>query len=386
MNFVDFQNTTLSYWNSYLEKLYNNRQQIKSSNFGTTILFPTMALMLNFDDFYAIELIGVSKHFKKLVPKIHKEKSIYKYISQFKSDHETPTFEVNENARFKNICFSNTMNFEIIKEKYPFVDIFQSRIVRKDASGSSIKFSKATKFCAIENSIFVNNFEMMTRCKSVLALYIFSKSVNNKDIRDYFNDFDDNFAHGVHTVATSDEQNLLIASQLQNLILTDKIHETTIGEFIKNHPNIINSSFKSNGFYYEPFLKWCANNEDSKFQDINPDLLVKRNDGFYDIYDLKTAKLDKTKLTKGKHSRRRFVDYVEEGMAQLANYRAYFEFNENKDYAKLHYDIEVRNPKLVLVVGTWENVDITEVHEACRRYSNIEVIDYDTLTHLFLKS
>jgi hypothetical protein len=112
--------------------------------------------------------------------------------------------------------------------------------------------------------------------------------------------------------------------------------------------------------------------------------MAERADGFFDIYDLKTAQLDRTTLTRGEHRRRRFIDYVEEGMAQLANYREYFAFSRNAALAEQKYGIRVHNPRLTLIAGHTENVDMREVLEACRRYPDFALIDYDTLTQWFI--
>ena len=107
--------------------------------------------------------------------------------------------------------------------------------------------------------------------------------------------------------------------------------------------------------------------------------MVKRDDGFYDIYDLKTAALWKMNILKGERKRRRFIDYVEKGVVQLANYREYFEYPKNRDFVtKSKYGIEVQDPKLVLVVGNWENTDLKEIDEACRRYRDVNIMNYDT--------
>ncbi|MNR29951.1 hypothetical protein D3C85_1473720 [compost metagenome] len=113
-------------------------------------------------------------------------------------------------------------------------------------------------------------------------------------------------------------------------------------------------------------------------------MLVRRADGYYDIYDLKTAALAKKNITKGGRKRRRFIDYVEEGVAQLVNYEEYFSYPKNAEYAHKKYGVQCKEPKLVLIVGSWENSSIEEVQQARRRYPNIEIIDYDTFCHLFI--
>jgi hypothetical protein len=131
-------------------------------------------------------------------------------------------------------------------------------------------------------------------------------------------------------------------------------------------------------------LLWIEKLHQNKDEAINPDLLIEREDGYFDIYDLKTAALDKTSITKGNRARRRFIDYVNEGIAQLANYEEYFTFPKNQELAWQKYQVKVRNPQLVLVVGNFENVNKEEIEEASRAIRNITIIDYDTLMQLFL--
>ena len=189
---------------------------------------------------------------------------------------------------------------------------------------------------------------------------------------------------GVHTVQGKSEEQLIVAGQLQSMYLFPGLHETTIGEFLKLHPEIIKSAFKTEHFEYEPYLEWLEHDGTCVDVAINSDLLVKRPDGNYDIYDLKTAALAKKNVTKGARKRRRFIDYVEEGVAQLVNYKEYFTYPKNAEYAKEKYSVEVNEPKLVLVVGSWENSSQEEVTQALRRYPSIEIIDYDTFCHQFI--
>jgi hypothetical protein len=114
--------------------------------------------------------------------------------------------------------------------------------------------------------------------------------------------------------------------------------------------------------------------------------MLRRADGHYDICDLKTAALDRPRLTKGKHRRRRFIDYVYEGVAQLANYEDYFSYEMNRQFARSLYCVEVENPALILIVGTFDNASVDEIQEASRQLRpNYRIIDYDTVNALFVK-
>ncbi len=119
---------------------------------------------------------------------------------------------------------------------------------------------------------------------------------------------------------------------------------------------------------------------------INPDLLIERPDGYFDIVDFKLAGIHKKKLTKASRKRRRFIDYVCEGIAQLSNYEFYFSFEGNQKHALEKFGVKVRNPNLMLVIGNDENYIKQEVEEALRVFKNskLKIVDYDTLISKFL--
>jgi hypothetical protein len=177
---------------------------------------------------------------------------------------------------------------------------------------------------------------------------------------------------------------VLVAASLQNLYLSVGMGETTIGYILWDHAEILRGALKSNHIEFAPYLRWIEHDGTVEEEAIIPDFMAQREDGFFDIYDLKTAALDRRRITKGQRRRRRFIDYVEEGMAQLANYREYFSYAANAQFAADRYGIQVKSPKLTLIAGSMDNTDAGEVVEACRRYRDIALIDYDTLVQLFI--
>jgi hypothetical protein len=95
--------------------------------------------------------------------------------------------------------------------------------------------------------------------------------------------------------------------------------------------------------------------------------------------------LDTSSVTRDEHSRRRFIDVVAEGVAQLANYEDYFKHEANRRFADEKYGAKVDNPTLYLIVGNYENSSGEEIEEASRSLkSNYRIIDYDTLNAMFL--
>lgn len=388
MKFEAFFQQAISQWNQYFIKIYGYQKQGLLNTSGGNILYPTMVLGTNCGNkYFVVELIGADESFRNLRHKTHKEASIYRYMSQF-DDFKSlqPAFIISgSNFTFKNLCISHQIDLNSLISRFPILEIYKTRIQDSASQGSVIDFSKDFKFTVLENCLLVNNFKSLVRCKNILCAFIVGRSISQSEFRNLFDNYvDGNVVKGIHNVTFRD-RNKIIAGQLQSMYFFPGLRETTIGEFLSQHPDIVKKAFKTSHFHYEPYLEWIQHDGTVDDHAINPDLMIKRSDGFYDIYDLKTALLNKNSITKDQRKRRRFIDYVEEGVAQLVNYEEYFKYPENSKFAKQKYDIDVKNPRLTLVVGNYDNCNDQEIKQACRRYPpHINIINYDTLCHLFL--
>lgn len=386
MVFERFVAETKAIWEQYLSYVYRMQCAGRLDSGGGFVLYPNILLVTNCSGFYVVELVGATAKYNGLVVKRHKEKSIYRYMNQF--DDSSPDSLVHMDGSehgFRFLCLAQEADFKEIEIRFPSIELYGSKLNRTGGKGSVFSFGENFQSCSIENCILVNKSEQLFRCKNILAAYIFKNTVTKQTLIEFYKRaLGDKDVRGVHTVKEKPEEQLVVAGQLQSMYLLPGLHETTIGAFLKNHPDIIKRAFKTDHFEYEPYLEWIEHDGTCEDVAINPDLLVKRPDGYFDIYDLKTAALAKKNVTKGGRRRRRFIDYVEEGVAQLANYEEYFKYPKNAEHARVKYSVEVNNPKLVLVVGSWENSSPEEVTQAMRRYPRIEVIDYDTFCHQFM--
>ena len=353
---------------------------------GGSILYPNILLVTSCSGFYTAELVGAVREYSGLNLKRHKEKSIYRYFNQFDDTASTKgLFLDGAGTGFRFVCLAQDADFEAVAKRFPSIELYGSKLNFIGGSGNIFSFGTNFESFSIENCILVNKLDSLYRCKNVLSAYVFKSGITKQKLTKFFEKvLGNDEVKGVHTAQGKREERIYVAGQLQSMYLFPGLHETTIGEFLNLHPEIIKSAFGTEHFEYEPYLEWVEHDGTCDDIAINPDLLIKREDGFFDIYDLKTAALAKLNVTKGGRKRRRFIDYVEEGVAQLVNYKEYFDYPKNADYAKNKYGIEINEPKLVLVVGNWENSLPEEVNQARRRYPYIEVIDYDTFCHMFI--
>jgi hypothetical protein len=194
---------------------------------------------------------------------------------------------------------------------------------------------------------------------------------------------DPNYLPGVQIVEQGQQESIVQAGQFANLYLQG-LQEATLTQFIEDHFDIIKYALDADQIFFQLNLPWREGNPDPTEEAIQPDIIMRRKDGTWFIIDFKLPLLTKASVTTGGHRRRRFIHTIADGIAQLHNYREYFDYKANRREAFTRLREEVQEPQLMIIVGTSENVDLTEVDEAMRALKPIDIVDYDTLIRLFL--
>ena len=355
---------------------------------GRITLYPNILIFTETKHHFIAELVGANPKFDDLKIKKHRENSTERYLSQFDNKPSNGLFHLNSSELgFSNLCLAHEVDFEAVQHRFPVLKLFPSRLMRSGGHGALFTFGESFESAYIENCVLVNRLLSAYRVKHILCMIIVHKEILTSKYTDLLkNIMHQGVIKGVHICSLTQERDYILAGQFQNFYLFPSLRETTIGEFLNTHREIIERGLLTRSFIYEPYLPWIKKPYEFADKAIKPDFLLQRTDGYFDIYDLKTAALQKHDLTKSSRRRRRFIDYVEEGVAQLANYREYFSYPENASFAKEKYGVELKDPNFVLVVGNYQNSDPRKIQEASRRLSNITIIDYDTLVQLFLSS
>lgn len=402
MTFQNFIDITAKVWKKYLHDIYELDKELVN---GGLLLYPNMALFVETDKYYLMELFGSNEVFNGLRVKRHKEQNIYKYLYQFPVKGIEPSFEIIANAAesgFYNLTLSGPQSLENFESRFNFIKYSnkQSATLQfNNANGSLLGFGDDFKNCFLSRCTMLNSLDNAYRAKDITSMEIVSKAY---DLREYktalenrllrilynINGLSTDQLIGIRYINKLESKAMMLSGQFANMFLIPEIRETTIGEFLKANPEIITKAFGCQNFEYEPEMEWIEGNEKyPEEKSINPDLMIEREDGFFDIVDLKTVMNKSKSITKGPHKRRRFIDYVNEGIAQLNNYKEYFKYERNRNHANSKYNIKVNDPKLYLVVGSYDNINKEEVKEACRSHQDdLVIIDYDTLNSFYLNS
>jgi hypothetical protein len=111
---------------------------------------------------------------------------------------------------------------------------------------------------------------------------------------------------------------------------------------------------------------------------LEPDFLVQRTDGLFEIFELKTPQ---ERLVCPKKYRNKFTAKVNEYLSQAQYYSEYFDDSENRNRVKALHSLDVqKSPDMVLVVGTDDGVDKKLLHLLTRRETNaLRIVTYDDI-------
>lgn len=175
--------------------------------------------------------------------------------------------------------------------------------------------------------------------------------------------------------------NLRFRQELLSLA-NQPVHETRIDDFINQHNALFAKALNYKGARSNIELKIIDKKGWDK-SSLIPDYMMEREDGSYDILDLKKG-LTKNNLTKGGKSRRRLTSYCYELVAQLEGYKRYFESPLNSQWALDNFGIKMNySPRLIGIVGNQNSFFREEIDEALLVHrDNIVLFSYNDICDL----
>lgn len=384
----------LEIWNNYFTKL--SRARVRTG----ILLYPNLILISEIPNYYIIELLGMSPDFIELKLKKSKAQSLNEYLYHFNFSEDKispPTSNKLVGTGISNLAFGIEIEQEILQERFFFQNRWATKLLAGNGLASMDMFHFGeTNYIEFNDICITNKIEGIYRLKSINHLHVVSKKVSREKYKKFltknlFLDMKESISvDKLKGITYSDSAKTTIEtlySQFLNVYNFQNLRETTIGEFLNSNPLILQNAFQTSNIIYQPKFDWIEGNPDKSESSIIPDFLIQREDGYYDIFDLKLPYWDKHKLTKGKRKRRSFLQIVDDAIAQLANYEDYFNFEKNIDFAKKKYNIEIKDPKLIILIGNYKNYNQDEIKEASRKLKdNFMIMDYDTFNLQFYNS
>lgn len=160
-------------------------------------------------------------------------------------------------------------------------------------------------------------------------------------------------------------------SELKSLISKERVEEKEIQAFLETNPKFLSFGNKYVKFTSKVLLKRTEK------PDLIPDFFLERaTDGFCDILDIK---LPQKSILTGISQRRRFTADVGEAIAQVSEYREYFDDENNQKEVKGKYDLSVFKPEIMILIGQASNIKREDLIKINDRYRHAKIITYDDI-------
>lgn len=356
------------------------------------LFYPTMILCSEAGgEILSVELLGASEILKPLKVKLRKCKAVSDLTLMDKSfKNLKPMMVVGDDNVLGKLFIGPIDAAKFYNDRRnPVLKNYVSKWGFAGEFTHAFDFSEQFKSALVYDSVMASLNGLFLRAKYISVNVFFRTSLSEQNLRQRLSIYllrESYGLLGVQLFSNAIHEAWAKGAYLMNLVLSDRIHETIIGDYLNDNPDVLLKSLGYSDIVYEPFLEWLDKTEDNEDQYINPDALLKRDDGYYDICDFKKGLLNKKKITRGERNRRRFLEDVDEGLAQLENYVEYFTYKKNKEHCINKYGAEVHDPKRILIIGNLENTIQIEVEQALRGRPDVMVIDYDTLISSYYAS
>lgn len=159
-------------------------------------------------------------------------------------------------------------------------------------------------------------------------------------------------------------------NQLSHLLYEDESAEEKYQRYFEENPIV----FKVLG-YSNAYPKLRLPRSDGGWYE--PDFLLERPDGLFEILDLKTPQ--EKLITSRRKSRERFYSKIEDYISQVEEYAEYFNNSECRDLVRVNYSLDVQtSPEITIIVGIDRNVNKKLLHQLLsRRTHRPHIFTYD---------
>jgi hypothetical protein len=231
--------------------------------------------------------------------------------------------------------------------------------------------------------------------KIIPSIFVIKKPVNEDKLKESFNYLTttslsllqhSNKITGINAGLNSSIEHF--ADQLFSLSM-QKVKEVVIDNFIQEHADYFAKALGYKKALSQKRLKWIEKSEKDPDESI-PDFLMEREDGYYDILDIKKGAIKYNSITQSKKSgkngriRVRFIDYASELVAQLKDYERYFLSKDNSEHAYKEHGIKIKNLKLIGIIGNYNNFNRSDVDLSLDK-ENVIFVSYNEIRNLLKK-
>lgn len=151
-------------------------------------------------------------------------------------------------------------------------------------------------------------------------------------------------------------------SEFEHLINKSLVNEIELQKFLES-----NQEFLYSLGYDAIYPQLTLVDDDGRI--LKPDFFLKPIDS--NLWDILDIKLPSIKLIVGKNNREHFAYSIRKGISQLHEYSDFFENPRNREKVYKETGIECFQPRLSLVIGKTDNIDISIWDKLIQRESDV---------------
>ncbi len=397
MNYSEFSSTVKEIFEESFQKIFEEIR-IGKISINNKYSFPSYLRIGESPHHWMAELNGASEmneinNYKLDVPNVSEK---YENTSSFFNpgvnikNSMKPAFncENSKGLRFMNLCIATKYDYEVFK-KFINVQISSTMLILGDAEAPVI-IQPENKFIYFYNVDIIRTENNRLFFKSIPMAIAVKKNITSDELKQILKININKLRNlrppiilGLNVGYSYSFEKF--ARDLLSLT-SQPVNENIIDKFIQHHMKLFTQGLKYQKGLNHVELKILEGNFGDK-ESLKPDFLMLRNDGYYDIIDLKTSALKYKSITVGNPSRMRFNSYVNELISQLVGYERYFKLKKNRRWALKELNIKVRNPILIGIVGSFQNFDDSNVELALEQFKdNIAIFSYTDLIDLIKKN
>jgi hypothetical protein len=184
MEFETYQKLCLKFWDEYLKNIYNLTSNRRLTLGEGHLLYPNIALFTETKNHYIFELLGASRSYEGLTSLKTKEKSSYRYFSQFGEKICNPLFNLGgRNNLVSTFILSRETDYKHIIKKFNIPELWFTHLSfpEEKGEGSVFSFKDSLESFNIKNCLLLNRYNEIYRIKHILYLNIITEVLQNLD-------------------------------------------------------------------------------------------------------------------------------------------------------------------------------------------------------------
>jgi hypothetical protein len=358
---TEFVKVNGQFWGEHLKEASQHLPVSHRTELPGPMLFPRMMVLTETPDWNILELVGLSREYRTLEVRRQKLGSVEEYFGV--ADGDAVMTLPGENL-FKDATIATTAGRQALDSRFPTA----ASLVGDEYVGPG---EELLKFAPGNYSTFDRTLLVHTAGDSLRAHWVnFAIAIHRSEPAGKYLDFLQTYSNArphldpIGTISLPIDPAVLKADPFESTYLAHGLQDSTVDEFLGKHEEILLSVFGATKLVREPALG----------DDLHPDFILERADGSHIVARLELPVVD---TANGKKRRRVFRTPVQDSAAELAKYAEYFKTADNRSQVKSKYDVDVADPRQLLIVPSQETVTPA---------AGVEVVDYDTILRLHLAS